>query len=362
MQAGKEKIALIMPNHLGDVVMATPALRALHNARPGAEVHAVIREELAPVLAGCPWIHRFWPHRVYATRSPWARLTQRLALARALRGMDCVLVLPNSFSSALLAFATRAPRRVGYRRGGRGWLLTERLPPPRENGRVVPIAMVRYYLDLMGRLGCPEVGTQTELFTEAEARRECDALFERHGIDPARPLVCLAPGAGFGPSKIWPLHYAGEVARKLLDQGVQVALVHAPGEEALAAEVVERTGPGPSPASLGGAGMHLSLLKAILSRANLLICNDAGARHIAAAFELPTLVLMGSTDIRYSNMNLKRTRILREPVECSPCHLKVCPIDHRCMTRITPARVLDEARGALYDESWRGHVDLELGA
>jgi heptosyltransferase-2 len=351
-----------LPNHLGDVVMATPALRALHNARPGAEVHAVIREELAPVLAGCPWIHRFWPHRVYATRSLWARLAQRLALARALRGMDCVLVLPNSFSSALLAFATRAPRRIGYRRGGRSWLLTDRLPPPRENGRVVPIAMVRYYLDLMGRLGCPEVGTQTELFTEAEARRECDALFERHGIDPARPLVCLAPGAGFGPSKIWPLHYAGEVARKLLDQGVQVALVHAPGEEALAAEVVERTGPGPSPASLGGAGMHLSLLKAILARANLLICNDAGARHIAAAFELPTLVLMGSTDIRYSNMNLKRTRILREPVECSPCHLKVCPIDHRCMTRITPARVLDEARGALYDESWRGHVDLELGA
>ncbi len=360
MQAAKEKIALILPNHLGDVVMATPALRALHNARPEAEVHAVIREELAPVLEGCPWIHRFWTHRIYTTRSPWRRLAQRLALARALRGMDSVLVLPNSFSSALLAFATRAPRRLGYRRGGRGWLLTEALRPPREHGRVVPIAMERYYLDLMRSLGCVEAGTQVELFTDPQASRECDALFAQHGIDADRPLVCIAPGAGFGPSKIWPPRYAAEVARKLLDQGLQVALVHAPAEEALATEIRELAGPGL--ASLGGARMHLRLLKSILSRASLLICNDAGARHIAAAFKLPALVLMGPTSIRYTNLNLKLTRILREPVECSPCHLKVCPIDHRCMTRITPSRVLEEAHAALYDESWRGDVDLELHA
>ncbi len=359
MQAGKEKIALILPNHLGDVVMATPALRALHNARPEAEVHAVIREELAPVLSGGPWITRFWAHQIYAVRDPLRRLRRRLALARALRGMDCVVVLPNSFSSALLALATGAPRRIGYARGGRGWLLTDALPPPRENGRVVPIAMERYYLDLVAQLGCQEAGTQVELFTDPGASRECDALFERCGIDPARPLVCMAPGAGFGPSKIWPLRYAAEVARKLLDQGVQVALVHAPGEEVLAAQILELAGPGL--VSFGGAGMHLRLLKAILARASLLICNDAGARHIAAAFELPTLVMMGPTSIRYTNLNLRLTRILREPVECSPCHLKVCPIDHRCMTRITPARVLEQAQAALYNESWRGDVELELG-
>ncbi len=359
MQAGKEKIALILPNHLGDVVMATPALRALHRARPEAEIHALIREELAPVLSGSPWISRVWTHRIYAVRDPLRRLARRLALARALRGMDCVIVLPNSFSSALLAFAIGARRRVGYRRGGRGWLLTDALPPPREGGRVVPIAMERYDLDLVGHLGCPDTGTTVELFTEAADVRECDALFEREGIDTSRPLVCFAPGAGYGPSKLWPLRYVAELARKLLDEGVQVALVHGPGEEELASEIQEMSGPGV--ACLGGAALQIGLLKAVLARASLLICNDAGARHIAAAFQLPTLVLMGPTSIRYTNLNLKLTRLLREPVACSPCQLKVCPIDHRCMTRLLPSRVLDETHAALYNEGWRGDVELELG-
>jgi heptosyltransferase-2 len=100
----------------------------------------------------------------------------------------------------------------------------------------------------------------------------------------------------------------------------------------------------------------------VLARAQLLICNDAGARHVAAAFEVPTLVLMGPTAVGYTNLNLKRTKILREPVACSPCQLKVGPIDHRCMTRILPARVRAEARDALQRTDWRGSVELELGA
>ena len=106
--------------------------------------------------------------------------------------------------------------------------------------------------------------------------------------------------------------------------------------------------------------MSLSLLKSVLARAQLLICNDAGARHIAAAFELPTIVLMGPTAVGYTNLNLKRTKLMREPVECSPCQLKVCPIDHRCMTRLVPSRVLGEARAALSRPDWQGSVELEL--
>ena len=170
--------------------------------------------------------------------------------------------------------------------------------------------------------------------------------------------MCLAPGAGFGPSKLWPLEYVAEVASSLRRDGAQVALVHGPGEQALADRIVEKAGSGI--ASLGGDGMSLSLLKSVLARAQLLICNDAGARHIAAAFELPTIVLMGPTAVGYTNLNLKRTKLMREPVECSPCQLKVCPIDHRCMTRLVPSRVLDEARAALSRPDWQGSVELEL--
>jgi heptosyltransferase-2 len=220
--------------------------------------------------------------------------------------------------------------------------------------------MERYYLDLVCHLGCLDTGTSVKLFTDPEAEQACDALFAEHGIESTRPLVCLAPGAGFGPSKIWPPDHVAEVARTLLEAQVQVALVHAPGEETLADEILAWLSSGAKPACLGGSGMNLSLLKSVIARASLLICNDAGARHIAAAFEIPTLVLMGPTSIRYTNLNLKLTRLLREPVPCSPCQLKVCPIDHRCMTRLLPSRVLKEAHSALHDDGWRGDVELEL--
>ncbi len=360
MAGQKEKISIVLPNHLGDVVMATPALRALRRGRPGAHVRAVVRRGLAHVLYGSPWVDEFAVHDIYAARGPLRRLRARLALARTIRDSDAVVVLPNSFAAAVLAYASRAPVRIGYARRGRGWLLSEAVPAPRQGGRFVPTAMERYYLDLVLGLGCPDTGTHVELFVEPEAERECDARFAAAGLTRQAPLVCLAPGAGFGPSKLWPLPYVAEVARALLADGARVAMVHGPGEEPLAAEIEARTGPGL--VSLGGTSMSLSLLKSVLARAQLLICNDAGARHVAAAFEVPTLVLMGPTAVGYTNLNLKRTKLLREPVACSPCQLKVCPIDHRCMTRLLPARVLAEARAALTQSDWRGSVELELGA
>ena len=360
MAGEKEKISVVLPNHLGDIVMATPALRALRRGRPDARIVAVVRRSLAPVLRGSPWIDDFVLHDIHAEQSPFAKLRARFAIARELRGSDLVVVLPNSFASAILAFASRAPRRLGYARAGRDWLLSDAAPAPREAGRFVPTAMERYYLDLVRRLGCPDTGTHVELFVEPDAEAECEARFSAAGLSGRRPLVCLAPGAGYGPSKLWPLEYVAEVARELLAEGAQVALVHGPGEQALADEIVARTGPGL--VALGGERMSLSLLKSTLARAQLLICNDAGARHVAAAFELATLVLMGPTALGYTNLNLKRTKLLREPVECSPCQLKFCPIDHRCMTRLLPARVLAEARAALTQSDWRGSVDLELGA
>jgi heptosyltransferase-2 len=353
----KEKIAVVLPNHLGDVVMATAALRALRRGRPAAEITAVVRATLLGVLRGSPFIDHFVAHRIYERRGKLAQFRERMRTAEVLRGSDVVLVLPNSFASALLAFASGASVRIGYARRGRSLLLTDPVPAPRVNGRFAPLAMERYYLELARRLGAPDLGTQVELSLEPDSERECDARFAAAGIG-ARPLVCLAPGAGFGPSKLWPLEYVAEVARALRADGADVALVHGPGEQALAEEVCTRAGVGL--AKLGGDSMSLSLLKSVLARARLLICNDAGARHIAAAFEVPTIVLMGPTAVGYTNLNLKRTKLMREPVECSPCQLKVCPIDHRCMTRLLPSRVLAEARAALSRRDWQGSVELEL--
>jgi heptosyltransferase-2 len=357
VQATAEKTAVVLPNHLGDVVMATPALRALRQGRPGNRISAVVRADLAPLLSGTPWIDDLVPHPVYAAESPLARLRARWKLARSLAPLDTVIVLPNSWSATVLAAMTGARCRVGYDRRRRGWLLTQTLKPRREGGRFVPTAMERYYLDLITSIGCPDTGTHLELPLDPEAEARCEQLFAAHDLDGSVPLVCLAPGAAFGPSKIWPPEYVGRVASELRAEGSRVALVHAPGEQALADQVAAAAGPGLL--QLGGAGMDLALLKSVLSRARLLISNDAGARHVAAAFDVPTLVLMGPTSLEYTNLNLKLTKLLREPVSCSPCQLKVCPIDHRCMTRLLPERVLDEARAALGDPGWHGDLHLE---
>ena len=150
MQAAKEKISVVLPNHLGDVVMATPALRALRRGRPEAEITAVVQEILAPILGGCPWIDRVWTHRIYSAGGQLARLRRRWAVGKQLKGTDCVIVLPNSFSSALLAAASGAPCRVGYRRNGRGWLLSD---PPRRRVLIFGIAPPAAFLSLRHRLG-----------------------------------------------------------------------------------------------------------------------------------------------------------------------------------------------------------------
>ncbi len=357
----KGKIAIVLPNHVGDVVMATPALRALRCGFPEAEISALVRAPLAGLLGGCPWIDRLIGHEIYEGAGRWRQFWRRLAVGRGLKGASTVILLPNSLSSAFLALASGAPRRLGYARRGRDLLLTEAVAAPRgPDGHFVPVAMERYYLDLVSRLGCADTGTELELFTEAEAERACDDLFAEHGIRSGVPLVCLAPGAGYGPSKLWPPEYMAQVASALRDDGAQLALVHGPGEEELAEKIIDQAAGGI--ASLGGAGMSLSLLKSVLARAQLVLCNDAGARHVSAAFGVPTIVLMGPTSVAYTNLNLKRTKLMREPVDCSPCQLKVCPIDHRCMTRLRPERVLEEARAALSRSDWQGSVELELGA
>ncbi len=356
MQENKEKIAVILPNHLGDVVMATPALRALRRGRPDAQIVGVLRGSVAAVLESFPHLDRLIKHEVYEASQ--GRMASRRALAAELGPIDTVIVFPNSFSSALLARMTDAPVRIGYRRRWRGRLLTHAVTPPRRGFRFRPQAMERYYLDLVRALDCPDLGTDVELYTDAKSEAECDRLMQSFQLDSKRPLVAIAPGAGFGPSKLWPLRYVAEVAQALMKEGAELVLVYAPNEEALADEIMRHAGPGIH--RMGGAGMGLGLLKSVIARSSLLLCNDAGARHLAAAFRIPTLVMMGPTSIRYTNLNLGTTRLLREAVKCSPCQLRSCPIDHRCMQRLSPSRVIEEAKAALFSADWRGSTELEL--
>jgi heptosyltransferase-2 len=197
-----------------------------------------------------------------------------------------------------------------------------------------------HVLGLVCAAGGTPRGTHLELFVTPAEEEEAERALAAAGVDPAAPLALLAPGASYGPSKLWPAARFGRVGDGLAGAGAALAVIGAPGERALAEAVV---GAMRHPAANLAGRLSLGALKAAVRRARVLVGNDAGARHVAVAFGVPAVILMGPTALEKTGMNLERVEVLSADVPCRPCYLRECPIDHRCMTRIEPERVLAAA-------------------
>ena len=267
---------------------------------------------------------------------------------------DLAVLLPNSFRTAALAYFSGIGRIAGYGRDGRSWMLSDKLSPPRdEAGKFIPGPMIDYYLDLVRLLGAEADSRRMELaVTPAEDAEAC-RLFAEANMDPARPVVMLNPGASFGPSKLWPPERYAAVADALVDRhGAQIIINASPGDRPVAARLAAAMRRSPS-VNFAERDNTLGLLKAILKRSSLLITNDTGARHVAAALGVAVVTLFGSTDPRWSETGSEFERIIRTNVSCSPCQKKQCPLPagpthHQCMTAITVEMVL-AAAGQLLD-------------
>jgi heptosyltransferase-2 len=324
------RILVRLPSWVGDAVMATPALRALRAAHPDAWIGVEGRPALEGLLAGLPSFDAFLP-------DPSRPLFARVRALRAVHA-DWAVLLPDSPRAALAPFLAGIPRRAGYARDPlRRLLLTDALEPPRAAGRRVPISMIERYLRVTSRLGCPEQGTQLELHVDPEAAERVAKDLARRGAREDARVLLVAPGAAFGSSKLWPpAHFARACDALARSHRLLPVLVPAPGELAIARDVAARMGE--RPIVVAEPEATLAELKAWVARASLLLTNDTGPRQIAVALGRPVVVLMGPTDPRHTAHHLERQRVLREDVACSPCHHRSCPIDHRCMTRLTPER------------------------
>jgi heptosyltransferase-2 len=330
--------------------MATPGLRALRAGRPGAHIAVQVKPALAPLLHGAPWIDELLPVPG-GGRGTTALVREGLALRR--RRFELGLCLPDSFSSALLMRCAGVERVIGYATQGRSLLLD--LAVPRSPG---PVPREKHVLDLVAAAGCPPRGTHLELFvTDAEelaARRELSAA----GLDGEAPLALLAPGASYGPAKLWPAARFAAVGDALAAEGARVAVVGAPDEAALAAAVAAAMR---APAVVLAGRLDLGALKAVVRRARVLVCNDAGARHVAVSFGVPVVALFGPTGLAKTSWNLARVRAFAADVACRPCYRRTCPIDHRCMARLDAEPVAAAARSALRDPAgFHGSGALEL--
>jgi heptosyltransferase-2 len=335
------KIALFLPNWLGDLVMATPALRAVRKHFHSARVVGIMRPNLSGLLAGTAWIDEPW----YCDPRAKDRELRRWTLVRRMRQQrfDLAILFPNSLHSALLAWAGGARKRIGYARDGRRLLLTRAVPAPRVDGQLDMGPMVDYYLGLAEAAGCPAESRQLELHVTPAEEQLADQAFQRLGLRGERRLVVFNAGSAYGESKSWPVTAFGELARRIVDLlDHDVLVICGPAEKSLARAIV-RSSQRPRVVSLADQPIGLGLSKAAIARCRFMVTTDSGPRHVAAALGKPVITLFGPTPpIITANPTVQGVD-LQVKLDCVPCRQRTCPLGHhRCMRELSVDAVFAE--------------------
>ena len=328
-----EKILIRAPNWVGDAVLAIPAMKAVRERFPEAEITLLVRPWVAGLFTSVPFVDKVWREARPSTLTDWTRITRDIRV----RAFDLALLFPNSFESALMMFLGRVPRRIGYATDGRTWMLTNAIAPAAGTRH-----QVYYYLDLVKTISADSGGHSIEIEATREERANARKLLARNGIPHSAQFLVLNPGAAYGSAKRWREDRFADAANILATEtGLDIAIIGSESERPIAEQIRDRLKR--QSAVLSGQ-TSLETLIGVLAESSLMITNDSGPMHIAAALGIPTVAIFGSTDERVTGPCGRHTRIVKQPVECSPCLLRECPIDHRCMTRVTVDEVCKAAR------------------
>ncbi len=338
-----KRILVRGPNWLGDAVMCEPTLRGLRSLFPEAQIALLVKPYVAEVFVGHPAVTRVL---TYDSKGRHAGLTGKWALAGQLRrqGFDLAVLFQNAFEAALLSFLAGVPRRCGYAIDGRGLLLSDPIALP---DRRSPPHLVRYYWDILKPLGLTGDPAAPHLVVFPEEEQAMEERFVKGGLPASDLVVGINPGSTGGRAKRWLPERFAEAADRLCrtiresrGQQVSVVIVGGKEEEQLGREIAARL----SSRSLVLSGATtIRELMATLKRCEILLTNDSGPMHVANALQVPVVSIFGSTDWRKTAPFGNPDGLVRQPVDCAPCMLLECPIDHRCMTRVTVDQVYESA-------------------
>jgi heptosyltransferase-2 len=343
-----ERIVVRGTNWVGDAVMTIPALRQLRQLFPHAHITLATRASAQGLFADAEFIDAIMVHEGTGLRSVVKQVKQWRQ-----GNFDLAVLLPNSLETALVASLARVPIRVGYAKDGRQSLLTHPLELPEWRSSKHEVF---YYLKIVAELEWLVKGEQSFLNSEpntalqvSQSRKAAAADFlAARGVKRSSRLVALCPGSINSRAKRWPVERYAVLADRLMDElGAEVLLIGSEAEAEVSAAVRSRMMN--QPVMLAGE-TKLDELVAILSLVDLLITNDTGPAHIAAALGRPTLVIFGPTNPLTTRPFSPFAEIVRNPPDCAPCMLRDCPIDHRCMTAITADEVFDRARHLFSDK------------
>ncbi|HEX5888773.1 MAG TPA: lipopolysaccharide heptosyltransferase II [Pyrinomonadaceae bacterium] len=331
-------------NWVGDSVMTVPALRALRRVLPDASITLVVRPSAKGIFADVDFVDDLL---IYDRRSAFSIIPQVREWRK--RQFDLAVLFQNAFEAALIPFLAGVPLRLGYATESRQALLTHPLGLPDWRSTRHEVF---YYLYLVTALEqmlfgkseiCEQVPDASLQISEAR-KSEAENLLRAYGVREGEPRVALCPGSINSRAKRWPAADYAALADKLIDSRRQVLLIGSADEADVTREVTNRMQQ--KPVVLTGK-TSLDQITAVLSLVDLVVTNDTGPAHIAAALGRPTLVIFGPTNPLTTRPFAPEAEILRHPPDCAPCMLRDCPIDHRCMTAITVEEVFEHSHALL---------------
>ncbi|HMG75275.1 MAG TPA: lipopolysaccharide heptosyltransferase II [Pyrinomonadaceae bacterium] len=334
------RVVVRVPNWVGDAVMSVPALRELRRLLPEAQITLVSRSGAADIFIDAAFVDEV----LIYDRAGLASTGNQIREWR-LRKFDLALLFQNAFEAAAIAFLSGTPTRMGYDTERRGLLLTHSLPSPSwKNERHESF----YYLHLVAKLeelisGSTSVENSEPRFdldVSEDRKRKALRLLHEHGAHIDAALTVLCPGSINSRAKRWPAERYAKLADRLAESGADVVLIGSPTESDVSQEICKLAQR--QPIVLTGK-TTVAEAAAIISIADVLIANDTGPAHIGAALHTPTLVIFGPTNPLTTYPFSSSAEIVRRAPDCAPCMLRDCPIDHRCMTAITPEDVFVRA-------------------
>ncbi len=328
------KILIRATNWVGDAILALPALRAVRGKFPNAYIAIVTRPYVADIYREQSICDDLLPYDPKGQHRGWRG---RELLAKELRAQkfDVALLLQNAFDAAWLAWRAGVPQRIGYARDGRSLLLTKSIPVPKPGE--IPAHEKFYYLELLRRSGwidsLPDEA-HIKLRVSDEARQRAELALCEAGARSNALRIAVGAGASYGSAKCWPPERFAKALNEILSYSdADVVLFGTAAEATVSAAIASELRR--APIDLTGK-TSIAELPLLLSKCHLFLGNDSGAMHVAAAVGLPVVAVFGPTDPDGTAPVTARASIVQQKPYCSPCFLRRCPTDHRCMKAVTP--------------------------
>lgn len=331
------RILLRIPNWVGDTVMATPAIGAVRENFPDSTIAVLTRPWASPLMKNHPAVDQVLLFR--KGNGFLSRMAKVIRTAGQIRRMnfDLAILFQNAFEAALLAYLGGIKYRIGYDTDGRQLFLSHAVM---RDDDVLNLHQVDYYLSILRAMGWKAVTRNPSLFVDDKDRKAIASLLSSEGIGQNHFLLGLSPGAVFGPAKRWPAERFATIGDWSAQRwGAKVVVIGSESEQDICMGVSQSM----KHVSLNlGGRTTLGEAMALIERCHSFVANDSGLMHIASALDVPTVAIFGSTDPVATGPRSQKATIVQNPVDCSPCLKKECPIDFRCMLSIEPDEVWRE--------------------